>query len=101
MHTFEGEVARFHFNGQPNGDETIITITRRNAKVHTSDDTPCHHDQAGGPMCVNEAHYDKDDKTISVPLSDLKAFMADYIRGYRIARLEQASTEEILTGDIR
>lgn len=26
-------------------------------KIHVADGSPCHHEQAGGPNCVNDAHY--------------------------------------------
>lgn len=72
MHTFEGDKVTFHHNGDFHDDDPVIIIAKSKSK-----------------------------EEIEVPLSDLKRFIADYVRGYRIARLEQASTDDILTGDIK
>lgn len=37
--------------------EGLFEEQQRLFKIHVSDNTPCHFDQAGGPACVNDAHY--------------------------------------------
>lgn len=77
MHTFVGNGCVIDHNSDYSG-EAFIKVSR---------------------LKLIEHKEDPNNVTIAVPISELKSFIAQFVRNVKIARLEQMHSDDILLGE--
>jgi hypothetical protein len=76
MHSTDGKEVTFHHNGDYSGDVLIVVQAHKVAHYESTSHT--------------SEHYE-----IEIPFNDLKMLVAEYVRGEKVDRLEQAEDDEV------